>query len=488
MIAGEAMERNYGKESIKGVKLEAKNMPQGHGNHFVNHTVPDDFRTRVFFPNCGLASQALDDPDDRFSHMAYPIHGVANDWSINGPACPDTHPIIYPQILIETFYSLTDAQKKAWRPKEANLAWSNGDTAGSSFHADFVNGWDNDALQKYIDRGIDSISGKNLPQNKGEGNNMAAAFGEPEPYNPYDYCRMEGQLPAEDIGWSKPLAKLPGCNELWGWEQMTKPKCAAPAAPGYATPNLLFDKGTYNFPAVVPGAKSPADLAAPWEQKWTAWPGPVNGTQEAVDAAAQGGSAHPKVIGLDGVPAFYATTPTKTVNRNAALENVAKTHFPGKMQCPSPGANGGLPCAPPESMEAANSNETVATATAAPVNGAPSAGVTQVNTPTGPAVSGAGSVSAAPSNAASALTQEDAAHEVETGPATSVTPATTLPSSVTSGPATMSYNGSATAAPPQLSATVDANWTAPASPAETAGRRCKRNKRSRLARRLSPNY
>jgi len=96
MIAGLATRRDVGSQATVGVRLEFDNGPTNLGNRFfMNNTAPTSMRTRIFFPNCGLANQALDSPD-HFSHMAYALHG--NDWAVNGNRCPDTHPVVYPQV------------------------------------------------------------------------------------------------------------------------------------------------------------------------------------------------------------------------------------------------------------------------------------------------------------------------------------------------------------------------------------------------------
>lgn len=82
--------------------------------------------------------------------MAYPVHG-GSYWVVNANRCPDTHPIAYPQVMLESFYELTAEQKANWRPGQANLVWANGDTYGDTLHADFVNGWPTHILQQAID-------------------------------------------------------------------------------------------------------------------------------------------------------------------------------------------------------------------------------------------------------------------------------------------------------------------------------------------------
>lgn len=157
MITGNAMRRDQGSESFQGIRLEWKQKAEwGEKSQiFPTKAAPDDLRTRLHFPSCGLASQDLDSPD-HFSHMAFPIHG-GSYWVVNANRCPDTHPIAYPQVMLESFYELTAEQKANWRPGQANLVWANGDTYGDTLHADFVNGWPTHILQQAIDKKMEAF-------------------------------------------------------------------------------------------------------------------------------------------------------------------------------------------------------------------------------------------------------------------------------------------------------------------------------------------
>lgn len=159
MVVGNAMKRDQGAERFQGVQLNwDEKASQGESfTQFPTKSAPQGWiTTRLFFPSCGLASQDLDS-DDHFSHMAYPVHG-GNYWATNARQCPDTHPIAYPSIQLETFYKLTDEQKANWRNGGTNLVWSNGDTRGDTLHGDFVNGWDSKVLQHAIDKQMEAFA------------------------------------------------------------------------------------------------------------------------------------------------------------------------------------------------------------------------------------------------------------------------------------------------------------------------------------------
>jgi hypothetical protein len=81
---------------------------------------------------------------------------------------------------------------------------SNGDTAGCSLHADFMNAWQTGLLQKVLDQcsnlGHDNTALCPLFANKISSAASAAKA-----------CRDSGLIPQEDIGLAAPISVLPGC-------------------------------------------------------------------------------------------------------------------------------------------------------------------------------------------------------------------------------------------------------------------------------------
>lgn len=69
---------------------------------------------------------------DHQSHTAY-VPGSKK--------CPSSHPVRIVKQKIESIWDLSKISGKR------RLVWSHGDTTGHGYHADFVNGWDQDVLE-----------------------------------------------------------------------------------------------------------------------------------------------------------------------------------------------------------------------------------------------------------------------------------------------------------------------------------------------------
>jgi Domain of unknown function (DUF1996) len=81
---------------------------------------------RIHFPNC-WNGKTLDSPNHK-RHMAYSVNGV----------CPQSHPTPVPTIALILVYDSV--------PKRARLA-----SGKFGLHADFINGWDEEVLQRLVD-------------------------------------------------------------------------------------------------------------------------------------------------------------------------------------------------------------------------------------------------------------------------------------------------------------------------------------------------
>jgi Domain of unknown function (DUF1996) len=96
----------------------------------------------VTFPQCwdGVNLAA---PDHK-SHVAYP----------SGGRCPSSHPVPTPELTVNLEYATTFGNSSTWRLSSD----SNGAPAGSSGHADWVNGWDpalmNTWVTQVVNRGL----------------------------------------------------------------------------------------------------------------------------------------------------------------------------------------------------------------------------------------------------------------------------------------------------------------------------------------------
>ncbi|KAM0720429.1 hypothetical protein Q7P37_004565 [Cladosporium fusiforme] len=85
----------------------------------------------VRFPSCWDGVNL--DSDDHFSHMSYPDPDLHGD--TQGGMCPSSHPVALINIGAEFGFGLeglTDGHL---------FVFSNGDTTGNGFHADFFAGW-----------------------------------------------------------------------------------------------------------------------------------------------------------------------------------------------------------------------------------------------------------------------------------------------------------------------------------------------------------
>jgi hypothetical protein len=79
------------------------------------------------------------DSDNHKKHMAY-----MTDFS----TCPDTHPILLPQLMYQAEFHMDDISKNA---KPSDFILSNGDVTMASFHADYIAGFDEDVLKGLIE-------------------------------------------------------------------------------------------------------------------------------------------------------------------------------------------------------------------------------------------------------------------------------------------------------------------------------------------------
>lgn len=103
-------------------------------------TIPNcpngELKQVVSFPQCWDGVN-LDSPDHR-SHVVYANNG----------SCPATHPVHFPEISIIIKYTVPASGSANWRLSSD----INGTPAGSSSHADWVNGWEQEVMNTFISR------------------------------------------------------------------------------------------------------------------------------------------------------------------------------------------------------------------------------------------------------------------------------------------------------------------------------------------------
>ncbi|WWD21253.1 hypothetical protein CI109_105737 [Kwoniella shandongensis] len=256
MISGTAMSKDLSDTRTLGVQISCdhgqatKWLPNGTSHPGGCSAIS----LGIFFPSCGLENGALDS-DDHFSHMAWPQshNGSLLVDDPNGEECPDSHPIKYPTIFAEFNYYLDDAHP--WRNDPCTLILANGDCSGNTFHADFVNGWKASTLQAGINQCGDG---------KGPGDQPAACA----PFRPTVSeentweCRLEGQIPDEQVGLVRPIDDLPGCNPVWKSNVSKKPGCnPAVQNPGWVAPNTYFEnlKFRNHIPMALPEVQNASE-------------------------------------------------------------------------------------------------------------------------------------------------------------------------------------------------------------------------------------
>ncbi|KAK3314293.1 hypothetical protein B0H66DRAFT_577936 [Apodospora peruviana] len=150
-------------------------------------------RSNILYPTC-WDGKNLDSPDHK-SHVAYPTAGPQTfTGSSVGGACPSTHPVKIPQIMLEIVWDTTQFNNKADWPTDGSQPFylSTGDNTGYGQHGDYVFGWKGDSLQRAMDGGCTGASCANLKTQE-----VAQA----------NKCKVSGKVNEKWEGW---LPSLPG--------------------------------------------------------------------------------------------------------------------------------------------------------------------------------------------------------------------------------------------------------------------------------------
>ncbi|TRM60477.1 hypothetical protein BD626DRAFT_435832 [Schizophyllum amplum] len=108
---------------------------------------PSGIRAQINFPMCWDGVNT--DSDDHKSHVAFPSGG-ADSGTCNDPAFPVT----LPRIFIEVYWGTGDWSDKWGQAMNTSqpFVFANGDPTGWGYHADFINGWEDGALQSLMDK------------------------------------------------------------------------------------------------------------------------------------------------------------------------------------------------------------------------------------------------------------------------------------------------------------------------------------------------
>ena len=175
---------------------------------------PDGLRMQVTFASCWNGKDL--DSKVHQSHMAYPS-------GIDNGDCPDTHPIRLATLFNEWVYSTGSMPNGGNNPDNSHLVLSNGDMYGTSFHADFVNGWMVDVLQQALEQ----CEYSNHPNDK-DLKFLDARIGLCPPLVPYIASQLKAPDSTPGVGnctvapvvkdtedvTGSDLKYLPGCNPI----------------------------------------------------------------------------------------------------------------------------------------------------------------------------------------------------------------------------------------------------------------------------------
>ncbi|KAI5799320.1 hypothetical protein DFH27DRAFT_591416 [Peziza echinospora] len=161
----------------------------------------DGLRAEVFFPSC-WDGKNLDSADHK-SHMAYPS-------LMDDGVCPPTHPIRVVSLFFETIWNVAHFAGQSGR-----FVFSNGDPTGYGNHGDFMNGWQQDVLERAVK----------------ECRATSGIVEECKHFTHYTLAQMqqcEAKKSVEEDVFG-PFAKLPGCNPVQlGPNRAAKMNCDDP--------------------------------------------------------------------------------------------------------------------------------------------------------------------------------------------------------------------------------------------------------------------
>ncbi|BEJ14824.1 hypothetical protein CspHIS471_0405910 [Cutaneotrichosporon sp. HIS471] len=515
IVTGNSMNRNPKQESVRGIKMDFAALSRQAWEVYLPNTTtypnfPGGPRTGIQFPSCGWANQSLDS-DDHFSHLTWPIQsGGGQIWQTSDSGkCPESHPIRYPNLFIETNYYPTDPQAAEWGSRSNHYIFSNGDLLGTSYHADFVNGWKPEVLASAM---------KNCG-NAGEHPESCSAFtaGGTDDLTKNN-CRLQGMIPAEQNGYQEPLKYLPGCNPEWPADAGDEKPKDCPwlkPEPGFTQPNGFYSESIIEqtMPLAVeidPRAEvdwssftkvvgKTAKISAWGEsQGWGRFFKFMNGAMvqkgSAQDVAdnlnmATALNKHSEVMGMQDTSAFTSVQPASVVGQNEWDVLQVPAGVPTTLA-----NNGGLktdPVSPGGTVTPSAGNASLSVPT--PTAGAPGAG--NDTTPAAPTDMAASGSPGAPSAAGSPLPSGGASGSASASPSAPASSPVQIPGGgnnlVAHNDGEIAPSGSAAgASTPAVSTTHGAVASAAASPAPTGSKasggrkKCSGRRRRRRGSRL----
>ncbi|KAF8178495.1 hypothetical protein BJ912DRAFT_665000 [Pholiota molesta] len=187
---------------------------------------------RIHMPACWDGVNL--DSDNHTSHTAF-----LSD--LDNGACPSTHPVPFMKLLYEVTWDVHTLASR-WNPRKDKwpFVWATGDPTGYSWHGDFQNGWDTEALQNAIDK----CNNPNDPT--GSGITEACSFLTVVNATLAAECQIPPTVNETIDG---QLDRLPGCNPLqFGPGDATilsDSNCPASFNAGYSRFAYLHQPATY---------------------------------------------------------------------------------------------------------------------------------------------------------------------------------------------------------------------------------------------------
>lgn len=225
MTAGNPFRRSFNKSVVADTAitfacLAAQPSKETNGFPDPSQHCINGLRMQVYFPMCWNGKD-IDTPDHQ-SHVAYPSH-------YDGGNCPDAFPVRLLGVFFEADYSVSEFPQQTYQP----FVLSCGDSTGYGMHGDFLNGWDQNILQKAIeDPTCDHTSTNN-------GNNVKACA----PLSSYvvepsdGACELSKPIPlTESLGMIHPIPRLPGCQNITGEQSVYPTPCMSSPQLSYSPP------------------------------------------------------------------------------------------------------------------------------------------------------------------------------------------------------------------------------------------------------------
>ncbi|KAG2012830.1 WSC domain-containing protein, variant 2 [Coprinopsis cinerea AmutBmut pab1-1] len=208
MIVGDPMRRSASGIPSNSPQMKATTFRCFQGNN-IGNAVPGDspdtfafpsqpcsggIRSNIYFPACWDGKNL--DPPDHASHMAWPNGGFF------GSSCPSSHPVRMPLLFLEIVWDTRPFNDRSlWPASGQPFIFSMGDPTGYGQHADYMFGWEGDALQ----RAMDTCTNQNgIPTDC----RTLTVQG----MNAMNQCKQHAKVPEEVEGTY--LRELPGCNPI----------------------------------------------------------------------------------------------------------------------------------------------------------------------------------------------------------------------------------------------------------------------------------